>query len=50
MVKQGKVPRFAIPYSLDGSVWVNVENFGKIAASFGPVSGQFNFDRVINAL
>jgi len=49
-VKSGRVPAFAIPYSLTGSVWIKVEQFGRIAASFGPVNGQFNFDRVINAL
>lgn len=35
-VKRGKVPTFAIPYEIEGTFWVNVQNFGKIAADFGP--------------
>lgn len=35
-VKRGTVPSFAIPFELEGSVWLKVESFGKIGASFGP--------------
>jgi hypothetical protein len=38
-VKQGQVPRFDLPYSLEGSAWVTVQGFGKIAAGFGPLQG-----------
>lgn len=38
-VKRGSVPKFEIPYSVEGSAWVTVQSFGKIAAGFGPVQG-----------
>jgi hypothetical protein len=38
-VKHGSVPKFEIPYSIEGSAWVTVQGFGKIAAGFGPVQG-----------
>src|SRR5262249_27781622 len=38
-VKRGSVPRFEIPYSVEGSAWVSVQAFGKIAAGFGPIQG-----------
>lgn len=38
-VKRAQVPRFEIPYAVEGSAWVTVESFGKIAAGFGPVNG-----------
>lgn len=38
-VKRGSVPKFEIPYSIEGSAWVTVQSFGKIAAGFGPVQG-----------
>jgi hypothetical protein len=40
-VKRGQVPRFVIPYQVEGSAWVTVERFGKIAAGFGPFAGQW---------
>ena len=38
-VKRGQVPRFDIPYSIEGSAWVTVQGFGKLAAGFGPLQG-----------
>jgi hypothetical protein len=38
-VKRGSVPRFEIPYAVEGSAWVTVQSFGRIAAGFGPVQG-----------
>ncbi len=35
-IKSGSMPTFEIPFKLDGTVWVNIEAFGKIAAGFGP--------------
>ncbi len=40
-VKRGSTPTFSIPYSLEGTVWVNVQSFGKIAAGFGPTTGTW---------
>lgn len=40
-VKRGQVPHFVIPYSIEGSAWVTVQSFGKIAAGFGPVTGEW---------
>ena len=40
-VKRGQVPRFVIPYQVEGSAWVTIERFGKIAAGFGPFTGQW---------
>ncbi len=33
------MPRFEIPYAIEGSAWVTVQGFGKIAAGFGPIQG-----------
>ena len=40
-VKRAQVPSFTIPYAVEGSVWVKVEGFGKIAAAFGPYNNQW---------
>lgn len=40
-VKRGSIPRFVIPYQVEGSAWVSVARLGKIAAGFGPFSGQW---------
>ena len=40
-VKNRKKPSFVIPYGLEGTVWVRLESIGKIAASFGPHTGQW---------
>jgi hypothetical protein len=40
-VQRGQVPRFIIPWQVEGSAWVTVERFGKLAAAFGPVQGTW---------
>jgi hypothetical protein len=32
---------FAIPYAIEGSVWVEVERFGKIGQDFGPITSEW---------
>ena len=34
-VQRGQTPTFEIPYRLEGTVWVNVERFGRIAREVG---------------
>lgn len=41
-LQQGQQPRFVIPYRFEGTVWVEVEHFGRFAASIPPVTGQWN--------
>jgi hypothetical protein len=41
-IQRGSAPQLSIPYSLEGSVWVSVQSFGKLAAGFGPVQGTFD--------
>lgn len=40
---RGQVPEFAIPYEIEGSIWISVEQFGRIGASFPKVQGSFGF-------
>jgi hypothetical protein len=40
-VKQGKQPSFAIPWQVKGSAWIDVTNFGRLAAPYGPIAGQW---------
>lgn len=35
-VQAGRAPVFDVPYEIEGAVWVEVESFGRFAASFGP--------------
>ena len=35
-VQRGRVPELTVPYLVEGSLWVNIEQFGKIGAAFGP--------------
>ena len=35
-LRSARVPELSIPFSLRGTLWVEVESFGKIAAGFGP--------------
>jgi len=43
-VKRGQVPKFVIPYAVEGSAWVTVTGLGKLAAGFGPFQGQFELN------
>jgi hypothetical protein len=40
--QRGQRPRFDIPYEVEGSVFVEVERFGRFAASFPAVSGHWD--------
>jgi len=44
-VRQGQQPRFAIPYRIEGSAWVEVEGFGRFAAGFGPYERTWWFNQ-----
>lgn len=41
-LQRGQAPRFSIPYQFEGTVWVNVERFGRFAVAVPQVSGQFD--------
>jgi hypothetical protein len=40
-VKRGSAPTFVIPWEVQGTAWVTVQNFGKLAAGFGPTQGRW---------
>lgn len=40
-IKRGELPTLAIPYRLEGTTWVAVEGFGRLAAGFGPTRGEW---------
>lgn len=40
-IKRGEVPRFSIPYEIEGTAWVSVESFARIAKGFGPAKGEW---------
>jgi hypothetical protein len=40
-LKQGQLPQLAIPYQVEGTAWVAVESFGRLASGFGPATGQW---------
>ena len=40
-IKQGRLPQLAIPYRVEGTAWVSVESFGRLATGFGPASGEW---------
>lgn len=40
-VKRGEMPKLSIPYELEGTAWVSVESFARIASSFGPARGEW---------
>ncbi len=42
-VKRGAVPVFELPWQVEGTAWVNVQSFGKLAAGFGPAQGAWQF-------
>jgi hypothetical protein len=38
---QGRVPSFAIPYRLEGTIWFDAGSFGRIAIPWGPAAGTW---------
>jgi len=40
-LKRGRIPQLSIPYKTEGSLFMNVERFGRLAAPFGPREGAF---------
>ena len=40
-IRQGTQPQFAIPYSVEGTAWVSIEGLGRVAAGFGPTTGEW---------
>ncbi|MEM1416571.1 MAG: hypothetical protein AAGH15_16790 [Myxococcota bacterium] len=45
--QQRRVPQIAVPYRIEGTVFVEVEGFGRFAAGFGPVDGSFTLGEVV---
>lgn len=45
-IKHKKNPHFIIPYKLEGSAWVTVENFGRFAASIPPLEGKWDLAKL----
>jgi hypothetical protein len=41
-ITQGRIPAFAIPYRFEGTIWINVDNFGRFGASIPPYTGTWN--------
>jgi hypothetical protein len=41
-LQRGQQPQFAIPYRVEGTVWINVEHFGRIAANVPAFEGTWN--------
>ncbi len=41
-LQRGQVPQFIIPYAVEGSIWTSVDNFGRLAATFPRVTGEWN--------
>ncbi len=38
----GHAPEFVIPYAVEGSIWVDVRNYGHVAASFARTTGSWD--------
>jgi len=38
-LQQGRAPSFAIPYTLEGTIWFDGGSFGRVAIPWGPASG-----------
>ncbi len=45
--QRGQVPSFVIPFEVEGSIWVRVENFGRFAATFPAVRGQWDMAQTV---
>ncbi len=41
-LQRGQQPHFTIPYQLEGSLWVEVENFGRFAVAIPQTRGEFD--------
>jgi hypothetical protein len=41
-IQSGRQPQFSIPYQFEGTVWINVEHFGRFAARIPPYRGTWN--------
>jgi hypothetical protein len=48
LLRNRQIPEFVIPYSIEGSVWVSVENFGRFGASFGPYGNEWRLRDAVN--
>ena len=44
-IKEGRIPELRIPYEIEGTTWVAVEQLGRLATSFGPASGEWTLER-----
>ncbi len=44
MARTGRTPDFTIPWAIEGSVFVEVERFGRFAASFPETRGSWDLD------
>jgi hypothetical protein len=40
-LKAGRLPTFAIPYRLEGTIWFDAGSIGRIAVGWGPVTGTW---------
>jgi hypothetical protein len=40
-LQKGTAPTFAIPYKLEGTVFIDAGSLGRVAAGFGPVPGEW---------
>lgn len=40
-IQQGRTPQFTIPYQFEGSLWVNIEHFGRLAVSIPTFRGSW---------
>ena len=41
-IAKGSSPALTIPFSIQGSAWVNIGTFGSVGANFGPVKNSFS--------
>lgn len=46
-LRNGRVPSFAIQYRIEGSAWVRIENFGRLAVNFGPSDGEWRLGEAL---
>ena len=44
-IKRAQMPDFVIPYEIEGTAWISVESFGRLATGFGPAAGQWQLRR-----